>query len=84
MISAVDEAKTFAMASPEVKSKLADLTIKWLLKTCVTLERDPNPTATLTVMWSMMRLVCRCATDTDDCLKVVKQMTQKLIGELML
>ena len=84
MISTVDEAKTFAMASPEVKSKLADLTIKWLSQTCVTLEGDPNPTATLTGMWSMMRLVCRCATSTDDYLMVVKQMTQELIGELML
>ena len=71
MITAVDEARTFAMASPEVKSKLAGLCIKWLSQTCVTLEGDPNPTATLTKMWSMMRLVCRCATDTDDCLKVV-------------
>ena len=84
MINAVDEAKTFIVASPEVKSKLAGLTIKWLSQTCHTLERDSNPTATLTEIWSMMRLVCRCATDTDDCLKVVKQMTQELIGELVL
>ena len=84
MIAAVDDAKTFLKASPAMKSKLVGLTIKWLSQTCVTLEGDPNPTATLTGMWSMMRLVCRCATDTDDCLKVVKQMTQELIGELML
>ena len=81
MITAVDEAKSFIETSPEVKSKLAGLCIKWLSQTCVNFERDPNPTATLTKMWSMMRLVCRCATDTDDCLKVVKQMTQELIGE---
>ena len=80
MITALDEAKTLIKASPEVKSKLADLSIKWLRQTSLTLERNPNPTVTLTGMWSLMRLVCRCATSTDDCLKIVKQMTQELIG----
>ena len=84
MITAMDEAKTFIKASPEVKCKLTGLAIKWLTQTCAALEKDSNPTATLTGMWSMMRLVCRCATDTDDCLKVVKQMTQKLIRKLVL
>ena len=83
MIAAVDEAKTLVKAGPEVKSKLASLSIKWLRQTSFTLERDPNPTATLTGMWSLMRLVCRCATDSDDCLEVVKQMTQELIGRLV-
>ena len=84
MIAAVDEAKTFVKASPEVKSKLADLSIKWLRQTSLILEWDPNPTATLTGMWRVMRLVCRCATSTVDCLEVVKQMTQELIGKLVL
>ena len=84
MITTVDDATIFLKASAEVKSKLAGLTLKWLKKTCVTLESDSNPTATLTGMWGMMRLVCRCATDNDDCLKVVKQMTLELIGKLLL
>ena len=82
MIAALDEANTFTKACLEVKSKLAGLSIKWLTQTCLDLERSPNPTATLIGMWSMMRLVCRCA--TDDCLKVVRQMTQELIGKLVL
>ena len=79
IIRAVDEAETFNKACPEVKSKLGELALKWLQQTSRALERDPNPIATLTGMWSMMRLVCRCG---SDCLKVVSQMTQELIGKL--
>lgn len=82
MIAVVDEAETFTKACPEVHSKLAGLSIKWLTQTCLTLERDPNPIATLTGMWGMMRLVCRCA--EENCLQVVNEMTQKLIGTLVL
>ena len=81
MISTVDKAETFTKACHEVKSKLADLSIQWLQQTCLALQTYPNPTATLTGIWSLMRLVCRCG---SDCLKVVSQMTQELIGKLML
>ena len=78
MITVVDESDTLAKASTEVRSKLASQSIKWLTQTCLALEGDPNPITTLTGMWGIMRLVCRCG--TDDCMKVVKQMTQELIG----
>ena len=79
MITTMDEEATFTKACPEVKSKLADLSIKWLQQTCLALESCADPTAALTGIWNMMRLVCRCG--TDDCLKVIKQMTQELIGK---
>ena len=82
MITSVDEAEIFTKACCDVKSKLAGLTIKWLQETCLALESHPNLTAVLTGMWNMMRLVCRCG--TGDCLKVVKLMTQELIGRLVL
>lgn len=78
MIALVDEAETFAKACPEVQSKLAGLSIQWLRETCLTLQRDPNPVTTLTGMWGMMRLVCRCT----NYLQLVSQMTQELIGKL--
>ena len=80
MIAKVDEAETFTKACPNMKSKLAGLSIKWLQQTSHALDGDPNPIAALTGMWSMMRLVCRCGI---DCLKVVSQMTEELIGKLV-
>ena len=82
MITTVDKAEIFTKACPEVISKLADLSIKWLQQTCLDLGSFPNPTIVLTVMWNMMRLVCRCG--TGDCLKVVRQMTEKLICKFTL
>ena len=76
----MDEAELFSKASPEVHSKLAELSIQWLKETCHSLEQDPNPAATLMGVWCMMRLVCRCT--KHNCLQVIKQMTQELIGKL--
>ena len=76
----MDEAELFSKASPEVHSKLAVLSIQWLNETCHSLEEDPNLAATLMGMWCMMRLVCRCT--KHNCLQVIKQMTQELIGKL--
>ena len=82
IITTVEETETFTKACPKVKSKLASLSIEWLTETCLALESYSNPTATLTVMWSVMRLVCRCG--TDDCLEVVRKMTQELIGKCVI
>ena len=78
----MDDDETFTKACPAVKSKLADLSIKWLQQTRLAVEGYPDPTTVLTGMWKMMRLVCRCG--TGDCLKVIRQMTQELIGKLVL
>ena len=72
----------FSKASPEVHSKLAELSKQWLNETYHSLEEDPNLAATLMGMWCMMRLVCRCT--KHNCLQVIKQMTQELIGKLVL
>ena len=78
----MESAAIFTRACDEVKLKLNDLCIRGLQQTNLALESYPDPTAVLTWMWNVMRLLCRC--ETGNCLKVVGQMTQELIGKLIL
>ena len=78
----MESAAIFTRACDEVKLKLNDLCIRGLQQTNLALESYPDPTAVLTWMWNVMRLLCRW--ETGNCLKVVGQMKCKRFSGVML